>query len=56
MIIRYAVNKLIRKKDAYSPMSRVFFITSNKEISISTVGILQAIELAYEVIKGDLLN
>jgi hypothetical protein len=50
------VNKLIRKKEAYNPKSRVLFITSIKEINISIVGMLQATTLENEVIKGDLLN
>jgi hypothetical protein len=54
--MRYEVNRLIIKKDAYNPMSFVLLKTSKSDINISTAGMLQAIELAYEVIKGDLLN
>jgi hypothetical protein len=50
------VNKLIRKKEAYNPMSRVLFITKSKEITISIVGILHATKFEMEVINGDLLN
>jgi hypothetical protein len=56
MMIRYAVNRLIIKNEAYNPISLVLLKTSNREINISTAGRAQAIDLAYEVIKGDLLN
>jgi len=38
MIIRYAVNRLIIKKEAYNPMSFVLLNTSNRDINISTAG------------------
>jgi hypothetical protein len=50
------VNKLIRKKDAYSPISRVLLKTNNNEISISTAGRLQATNFENDVMNGDLLN